>query len=44
MRTLKTSLNAIMAGIVVIAILIILDENGYSYFDFIDTIMETIAF
>jgi len=44
MRTLKTSLKTLMAGLVVIAILIILNDNGYSYFGFIEFLESLLEF
>jgi len=44
MRTLKTSLHFAMAGLVIVAILIILEESGYGYFGLIDAIKEILDF
>jgi len=44
MRTLKTSLKMLMAGLVVIAILIIMDDNGYSYFGFVEFLESLLDF
>jgi len=44
MRTLKASFKAMMVGLVAVAILIILDENGYGFFGFVDFVKSTLAF
>ncbi len=44
MISLKTSLKTLLAGLIVIAAMQIMDDNGYSYFDFIDYIKSYLKF
>jgi len=36
MRTIKTSLKAIVLGLILVSIFIVLDDNGYGFFGFMD--------
>jgi len=44
MISLKTSLKALLAGLIVVVAMQILDDNGYSYFDFIYFIKSYLNF
>jgi len=44
MISLKTSLKTLLAGLIVVVALGILEDNGYSYFDFIYSIKSYLNF
>ncbi len=44
MTSLKTSLKMLLAGLIVVAAMQIMGDNGYSYFDFFDFVKSYLKF